>query len=271
MSLPPRIGFGTYKVVDGAVVKKALACGYRHIDTAEVYRNEELVGEAVKPYPREDLYIVSKVHPKHLRNSDVYSACVESLQRLQLDYLDLYLIHWPGAAKTAPESPDNAVLRAIAWEQMKQLVSDGLVRSIGVSNYTVKHLESMDERPSVNQIEVHPLCWSMVKDTVEYCHANDIAVVGYSSILHGRFDELGISRSALEALAKDIGSSLAQLMLIWSLSKVHAVIPKASSESHMIENLDAIKLTLTPQHIDLIDGIANQSSVKLFWNPDSIK
>ncbi|CAI5490944.1 unnamed protein product [Closterium sp. Naga37s-1] len=161
-----RIALGTFKAKGGEVkeaVKAALAAGYRHIDTASVYKNEAEIGEAIREYgiAREEVFITSKASPYEHGFQQALAACAASLERLQTEYLDLYLLHWPGVAKLDRASEKNAEIRLESWRALEQLQREGKCRAIGVSNFTAAHLDHLITNsaapPAVNQVEVHPL------------------------------------------------------------------------------------------------------------------
>ncbi|KAJ1934452.1 hypothetical protein FBU59_005693, partial [Linderina macrospora] len=170
----PSLGLGTWQQRDADVVKRvvgqALTTGYRLIDTASVYRNEEAIGQMLSSIfndpgssvQREDIWITSKLAPTQQGYEQAKQAVLASLEKLQTDYIDLYLIHWPGASKLKPDSPKHREMREGSWRALEELYAQGKVRSIGVSNFTKRHLEEMQEyatvQPMVNQCEMHPLC-----------------------------------------------------------------------------------------------------------------
>jgi diketogulonate reductase-like aldo/keto reductase len=172
------------------VVLYALKVGYRCIDTAKVYKNEGVIGRAIKDsrINRTSVFITSKLSPADHGYQQAREAFFESLDDLGLDYLDLYLIHWPAAQGIPMTSEQNAVKRRESWRALESLYKEGKVRAIGVSNYTVQHLEQLREyaeiTPHVNQIEFHPQCQQ--KELLAYCEKHNIKVVGYSPLGQGR-------------------------------------------------------------------------------------
>lgn len=262
----PAIGLGTwgiggFETADHSkdemyveVLKKALSIGYRHIDTAEYYGNghtEELVGIAIREegIPREELFIVSKVWPTHLRETDLLKSLNASLKRLDVDYLDLYLIHWPN-----PDIPLEETLRAMA-----KAVDQGMVKYIGVSNFDRNILEkaiSLSSVPIVcNQVRYNILDRTPEKTgLLSFCQEKGITLTAYSPLNRNVLDSN--AKRTLESIAKNHNATIYQIMLAWLLSKERVVaIPKASSEKHLMENLKACEIKLTTDEIAILDSI----------------
>ncbi|KAH7731549.1 Protein C35D10.6 [Aphelenchoides avenae] len=182
----PSIGLGTYQVTSKtdiyAIVDAALDAGYRFIDTAQVYKNEGYIGRALKELlpkyglTREDIFITTKLSPANQGSSKVEPSLIRSLESLQTDYVDLFLIHWPGTSHADIRSPLNKTRRMESWAEMERLHKNGKCRAIGVSNYEIRHLEELLQQttvlPAVNQCEYHPHYYQM--DLVEFCGRNDI-------------------------------------------------------------------------------------------------
>ncbi|KAJ2387727.1 hypothetical protein GGI23_006209, partial [Coemansia sp. RSA 2559] len=195
----PSFGLGTWQQRDPATVKRvvlqALDAGYRLIDTASAYRNEQAIGSALAEafddresgLRRDDVWITSKLAPKQQGFDGASAAVLVSLRDLQTDYIDLYLIHWPGVSGRPPESIEHTVYRRESWRALENLYRQGKIRAIGVSNYTCAHLEEMKEyaeiMPMVNQCELHP--WCPQTDLLKYCHSNSIAFTAYASFGEG--------------------------------------------------------------------------------------
>lgn len=246
----PQLGLGTWQLQAEEckkVVLQALAAGYTHIDTAQMYANEDQVGAAISQIgtPRKDLFITSKVWRSNLAKDDVRKACVSSLQKLGIDYLDLYLIHWP--------NKDIPIRQTL--EGFKGLVDDGLVKSVGVSNFTIAHLKEAlpiaDELGLplvVNQVEFHPSLYQ--RDLLDFCSQHDIVLTAYSPL--GRGED--VDNAIVRDIAKQHDCSPAQVVLRWSLQKGCVVIPKASSKQHLEENLD-LDFLLSDEQMSLIDGL----------------
>jgi diketogulonate reductase-like aldo/keto reductase len=238
----PLRGFGTYKLRGEecrAAVKMAIEVGYRHVDTALAYENHQEVGEAIRGFPRDQLFLTSKVWPDELQEDRLLAACDRALQELQTSYLDLWLIHWP-----SEEVPIAESLSAMA-----QLQKQGKVLSIGVSNFTIPLLEEAMGTGipfSVNQIEVHP--YRQQQEVVAFCTACGIHVTAYSPLARGRCLEEG----ALQLIGKRHGKSPSQVILRWLEQRGISAIPKASSEAHIRSNFSIDDFTLDEEELHLI-------------------
>ena len=225
----PALGFGTWRLDDEAVretVPAALDAGYRHVDTAEGYRNEAATGEVLADYDREEVFITSKVLPKHLSYDALVGACEDSLERLGTDYLDLYLIHWPNPAVSLRESLDA----------MATLHDRGLVRNVGVSNFNAHQLSCAhhvsDVPIAVNQVEFHP--WFQRPDLVDFCHDTDTVVEAAAPLARTQvFDD-----PVVEEVADSYGVSPAQVVLKWAVERDVVVLPKSTSPAHVRQNAD---------------------------------
>lgn len=252
----PLIGLGTWKLKRKKcieVVRKALELGYNHIDTAEVYENEKEIGEVISNFDRKKLFITSKVFPP-LSYNKIIESCENSLLKLKTDYLDLYLIHWP-------RKKDN--LEYI--KAFKKLIEDGKIKTFGVSNFTINHLkdiikvaEEIKLKISVNQVEFHPLLYQ--KDLLKFCMDNNIVVTAYSPLARGKVYKNKILKKIGEKYNKTAG----QISLRWLLQKNLVVIPKASSEEHLKENLDIFNFFIEKEDEIKID---NLNVNKRFVNP----
>lgn len=242
----PVVGLGTWELEGRTceeTVRKAVDMGYRHIDTAEAYENESQIGRALKGVDRSQLFLTSKVSSSHLWKKDLIEACRRSLDRLQTDYLDLYLVHWPNE-----EIPLKDTM-----EGMSQLVDDGLVRGIGVSNFNsdwLKRAIMFSRAPVVNnQVEYSP--YAEQEKTLEFCLANGVTLTAYSPLARGQV----LKDHRLEEVGKQYNKSAAQVSLKWLLQKGAIVIPKASSEEHLRSNADLSGWQLSPQDMKTINAI----------------
>jgi len=267
---------GTYKLVKEDVAQPlriALQEGYRSIDTAAVYRNEEEIGGVLREkfssgeFVRKDLYVTSKLAPKDQGYRETLAACQQSLDNLGLDYLDLYLIHWPGKQGVKPESPENVESRRESWRAMEELCESGKIRAIGVSNYTVRHLEELLASspripPAVNQVEFHP--WFSQRELLPYCRAKGIHLQAYSSL--GRGEKL--SKEMLAPLASKYGKTPAQILLRWGLQHGCAVVPKSARRERISENFQVFDFQLTPEEMALLDSAPEEK--KTSWDPETI-
>jgi 2,5-diketo-D-gluconate reductase B len=241
----PLIGLGTYRL-NGAecthVVKEALEIGYRHIDTAISYENHREIGKAIKGFAREDLYLTSKFMLDLLDNTNVEDLAQRILDELQIDYLDQLLIHWPDRNR-----PLGAVL-----EEMNQLVIKGQVRAIGVSNFTIHHLQDALEYKipfSVNQVEFHPYLYQ--KELLQFCRNHAIQLVAYRPLGKGE-----VAKDPLIVmLGEKYGKTGGQIVLRWITQKRVPAIPKASSKKHLKENFNIFDFFLDEEDIQAIDRL----------------
>ncbi len=237
----PVIGLGTWDLrgEEGyRAVLSALSLGYRHIDTAEFYDNEQEVGKAIRDsgVPRNAIFLTTKVWYTHLRFQDLIRSCEESLRKLGTDYIDLYLIHWPNEAIPLEES-----LRA-----MEKLKEDGKVRFIGVSNFDVSLLDQARNTTRfpilTDQVEYHP--YLSQKPLLEYCQKHRVILTAYSPLARGRLSQDPL----LVRIAEKYGKTVAQVVLRWLIEQDMVVaIPKAKSEKHQKENLDIFDFALTEE------------------------
>jgi len=277
----PNIGLGTWKSEPGQVgqaVEAALDAGYKHIDCAWIYFNEKEVGEALKKkfddgtIKREDLFVTTKLWNTFHQPSDVKDAFMKSLTALGLDYIDLYLIHFPVGFTKNGDSPMSMkdgkldidpVDYVDTWKAMEQLQKEGLVRSIGVSNFNWRQVERItkhcDIKPAVNQIEVHPFL--PCNDDVEWCQKNGIAVTAYSPFgspdrqwaVKDEKTVLGDERVA--ALAEKYGKNVGQIVLRYLLQRNLIVIPKSVTPSRIQGNLKITDFELSAEDCKIIEGM----------------
>ncbi|KAI9341346.1 NADP-dependent oxidoreductase domain-containing protein [Obelidium mucronatum] len=278
----PLIGLGTYRVKSRdsliSIVHDALRIGYRLIDTAQVYGNEHMVGEAIATadIPRQNLFVTTKVSPKYLTSEiAVYNSVVQSLQKLQLDYLDLVLIHWPGTSKRDVKNP-NTENRRTAWKALEKLQSEKKVRFIGVSNYTPLHLQELFTyctiKPYVNQIELHPLY--IHSETLELCQQQGIRVQAYSSLGEGNLvDRSKDEFKVFDEIAAPYSCTRAQLLLKWALQRGVGVIPKSSSIARLKENfeLDFFEISIDDmRRLDSLTTTGGFPVTKFCWDPSIV-
>ena len=269
----PILGLGTWKSAPGDVydaVKIALHAGYRHIDCALIYGNEAEVGRALSEsfesgvVDRDDVWITSKLWNDAHAPDDVRPALEQTLSDLQLDTIDLYLMHWPVVHKPGVQMPDSAdglialddLPVAKTWAAMEDLVDDGLARHIGVSNFSIPKLRSLladAERyaPEVNQIELHP--YLQQTEMLSFAHANDVHLTAYSPL--GSMDRPDAMKSddepillddeAIASIANKHDATPAQVLISWAIHRGTAVIPKSVSKDHIRENLAAAEVELS--------------------------
>ena len=264
------IGFGTWQAADGEVaynaVKTALECGYRHLDCAAIYRNEASLGKAVREsgIPREEIFVTSKLWTKKRGYENAKAAFEKTMDQLGLDYLDLYLIHWP-ASHTRFE--DWKEINAETWRALEELYEEGKIKAIGVSNFMVHHLEALLETakivPMVNQIEFHP---GFTQDgVVKYCKEKGIAVEAWSPIGSGRL----LENELLAKIAAKYGKSVAQICIRFCLQNDVLPLPKSVTPSRIKENFDVLDFTLSDEDMAAIAGmdICGYSG----FDPDSVE
>ena len=244
----PWFGLGVFKVEEGPelvnAVKMAIKHGYRSIDTAAIYENEEGVGQGIKEsgIAREDLFVTSKVWNADLGYESTLAAYQTSLDKLGLEYLDLYLIHWPVAGKYKE-----------AWRALETLYKEGRVRAIGVSNFQVHHLEDLlkdaEIKPMVNQVEYHP---RLTQNEVQaFCRENGIQMEAWSPLMQGQL----LDNEALVDIAAKYNKSVAQIILRWDLQNGVVTIPKSTKEHRIIENSQVFDFELTQEDMQQINEL----------------
>ncbi|WP_309108853.1 aldo/keto reductase [Arthrobacter sp.] len=243
----PQLGFGVFQVPPEEtqrIVEDALEAGYRHIDTAAAYRNEAGVGAAIAAsgIPRDEIFITTKLRNGEQGNAN--EAFHNSRKALRVDYVDLYLIHWP--------VPSQGLFTK-AWKDMEKLYANSQIRAIGVSNFLTDHLDTLlaasDVIPAVNQIEIHPTFQQ--QELSAKSRSLGIAVEAYSPLGQGA----DLSAATVKSLAGRYGASPAQIVLGWHLAQGTIVIPKSADSTRMRENLGAVNLTLTPDEVAEITAL----------------
>ena len=244
----PLFGLGVWAAQSGQetydAVLYALKTGYRHIDTAEMYGNEKDVGKAVvdSGINRADVFVTTKLWDSGLGYDHALKAFDVSLQKMKLDYVDLYLIHWP----------ENGSQLKI-WRALERIKKEGRTRSIGVSNFAPKHLKELlvvdSEHPVVNQVELSPFLQQ--KHIYSFCQKENIHLTGYCPLSRGnRFNDSNLSR-----IAKETKKSAAQVMIRWALQRGHTVIPKSVSPSRIEENANVFDFNLNNEQMKILDGL----------------
>lgn len=257
----PSIGFGTWMIEDEdtciAAVKEALEVGYRHIDTAQVYGNESFVGRAVKEsnIARDDIFLTTKLWNDNQSFDDVIPSFKQSLKNLQTDYIDLFLIHFPVTE-----------LRRPAWRKMEELYKSGVAKSVGVSNYTVKHLKELmaesDIKPVVNQVELH--VFLQQPELVKYCQENNIVLEAYSPLAHGN----KLDNELLTSLASKYSKTSAQIMLRWCIQQGFVILPKSVTPSRIKENFEVFDFEIDESDIKLMASL--DSGYRTCWDPTNV-
>jgi diketogulonate reductase-like aldo/keto reductase len=257
----PIFGLGTFQMRSGKETQQAvlyaLEAGYRLIDTAQMYGNEEDVGQALikSGIPREEVFITTKLWNSEHGYQKALNACEESLNKLGSSYIDLYLIHWPVQG-----------LRNETWRALETLLKKGKCRAIGVSNYMIRHLEELLSNsktiPAVNQVEFSPYLYQ--EDLLEFCRSHDIQLEAYSPLTKGHM----LNDPKLLAIAKKYSKSAAQILIRWVLQKEIVIIPKSSRKERILENADVFDFKISSEDIRLLDSF-NQD-LRTSWDPSTI-
>ena len=265
----PCIGFGTWQTPDGETainsVKAALKAGYRHIDTAACYGNEASVGQAIKEsgVPREEIFVTSKVWNTERGYEKTLAAFETTMAKLDLDYVDLYLIHWPAAANQFENWKE---INAQTWRALEELYIEGKVKAIGVSNFLPHHLEALLEGvkvvPMVNQIEYHP--GFMQAESVAFCKAHNILVEAWSPLGTGNV----LNNETLIMMAQKYSKTVAQICIRWVLQHGLLPLPKSITESRIIENTEVFDFEIKEEDMAIIDAIPFCGGAGI--NPDAI-
>ena len=287
----PALGLGTWKSAPGEVknaIIHAIEIGYRHIDCAAIYQNESEIGEAITEciekglVKREDLWITSKLWNDSHKKDEVKPALQKTLSDLKLDYLDLYLMHWPVAFKNGvafPESSDgylslSEVSIAETWKAMQEVQAEGLTKHIGTSNFSQKKLQELialgGQKPEMNQVELHP--YLQQQALIDFCSANDIHVTAYSplgsmdrpAVFKKEGEPIPLENKTILAIAEEKQFSAAQVLIRWQLQRNISVIPKSTNPKRLKENFEALSIELSAtdmkkiseldQHKRIVDG-----------------
>ncbi len=244
----PYLGLGVYLSEDGRevinAVKWAVESGYRHIDTASIYENEQGVGEGIRAsgIQREDIFLVSKVWNTDQGYDTTIRAFEASLKRLGTDYLDLYLIHWPVAGKYKE-----------TWRALEELYRENRIRAIGVSNFMQHHLEDLLEGanvvPAVNQMEFHPFL--VQQSLLEYCYSHGIQYEAWSPLMQGHI----FKEPVFQRMADKYGKTIAQIALRWNMQKGVITIPKSSKKERIRANADIFDFSIAEEDMRIIDAL----------------
>ncbi|MCC2532092.1 aldo/keto reductase [Bacillus velezensis] len=260
----PWFGIGVFKVEEGAelvnAVKTALVHGYRSVDTAAIYGNEEGVGEGIRQglqeagLKREDIFVTSKVWNADLGYEETLKAFDTSLEKLGLDYLDLYLIHWPVEGKYID-----------AWRALETLYRDGRIKAIGVSNFQIHHLKHLmketEIKPMINQVEYHPRLTQ--KELLAFCTEQDIQLEAWSPLMQGQL----LDHPVLQEISEKYGKSAAQVILRWDLQNGVITIPKSTKKHRIEENANVFDFELSADDMKRIDDL--NENLRVGPDPDN--
>jgi len=257
----PLFGLGTYLNDNGKraidTILYALEIGYRHIDTAAMYENEKEVGEAVHQsgIPREEIFITTKLWNSDHGYQNAINAFHKSLDKLKLNYIDLYLIHWPVES-----------LRVESWRALEKLYNDGLCKSIGISNYMERHIAELlynsEITPVINQVEFSPFLY--LKDLQNYCESKKIGLESYSPLTKG----YKLNDSRLIEIANQYNKSTSQMLIRWCLQKGVICIPKSSQKKHIKENADVFDFIISKEDVSELDNL--NINYRSTWDPTNV-
>jgi len=257
----PRIGLGLWQITDPrefqVAFEAAVAAGYRHFDSAQIYHNEQLLGESWRSsgLKRQEFFLTTKIHIASFGTKKTPRSFEKSLEKLQTEYVDLLLLHFP-----------VTIARKRAWAELEKIKAVGSAKNIGVSNYTVRHLEEMKsyahEMPAVNQVELH--VFLQQPELVKYCEDNGIIIEAYSPLAHGR----GMNDPILVEIAKKHGKSPAQVMLRWCVQSGFVVLPKSVTPERIESNIDIFNFELDKD--DLIKIHMLNRNLRTCWDPTHI-
>jgi methylglyoxal/glyoxal reductase len=257
----PQIGLGLWQVKNEAEFNTAfeagLAAGYRHFDSAQAYHNEQFLGAAVKRsgLKRDELFLTTKIAVEHFGYNKAQKTFADSLTKLQTDHVDLLLLHFP-----------VPILRKKSWQALEEIKQAGGARHIGVSNYTIKHLEEMkdyaQEMPVINQVELH--VFLQQPELIEYCRAHDITVEAYSPLAHAK----SMDDEVVRTIAAKHNKSYAQVMLRWCIERDLVVLPKSVTPSRIQENIDIFDFQLDRDDLAALE--ARDCDLRTCWDPTHI-
>lgn len=254
----PQIGLGLWQVKDqeefDGAFNAAIKAGYRHFDTAQVYHNEQMLGKSwqASGKKREELFITTKIDIRKFRPKKVHASFEDSLTKLQTDYVDLLLLHFP-----------VTVLRKKAWKALEEIHAAGGARSIGVSNYTIRHLEELSSyakiTPAVNQVELH--VFLQQPELVKYCQDRNITIEAYSPLAHAR----AMDNEVINDIAKKHNKTYVQIMLRWLIQQEVVILPKSVTPSRIQQNIDIFDFTLDKD--DLSKLAKQDKDLRTCWSP----
>ncbi len=254
----PQIGLGLWQVKDEAEFstsfEAAIEAGYRHFDSAQAYGNEHFLGNAWQKsgLKRAELFFTTKIAVTNFGHKKAASSFEESLANLQTEYVDLLLLHFP-----------VTLLRKKAWQALEEIQAAGGAKSIGVSNYTIRHLEEMKQyahvMPAVNQVELH--VFLQQPELIQYCREHDIAIEAYSPLAHAK----AMDNEVIAAIAKKHGKAYAQIMLRWCIEQDFVVLPKSVTPARVQENIDIFDFKLDDEDMKLLAG--QDQDMRTCWSP----
>jgi diketogulonate reductase-like aldo/keto reductase len=279
----PILGLGTYKMEKENVetaIPAALDAEYRLFDTATVYKNEQFVGSTLihelkkRNMQRGDIFVTSKLQTLDQGYEEATKAIVTSLTKLGMDYIDLYLIHWPGASGLDPSDPLNLERRKGSWKALEEALKDGKLRAIGVSNYMTSHLREMEGyakiMPMVNQIELHPTYYP--EDIVEYCQEKGIFIQAYSSLGRGKLlaPEFLERHPGIPEIVTRHDVKVGQVYLRWAWQHGFGILPKSNTPARVKENADIFGFALSKEEMHYLDEIHRSEPLKICWDPKTV-
>lgn len=257
----PRLGLGLWQVKNAAeletAIKSALEAGYTHFDSAQIYGNEAMLGKTLKKLgaKREDLFITTKLWNDNQFLQNVEPSFQESLKNLQMDYVDLFLVHFP-----------VTMSRKMAWMGLQEIYKSGRAKTIGVSNYTISHLEELmkwaDVMPAVNQIELH--VYLQQPELVNFCKKHDIIVQAYSPLAHGH----KMDNPVLQEIAEKHGKTTAQIMIRWCLELGTVPLPKSVTPERIKENIEVFDFDLDPEDMEKLENL--EENYRTCWDPTNV-
>ncbi|CAE8678687.1 unnamed protein product [Polarella glacialis] len=291
----PRLGLGTFQLSGRAceaAVTSALSAGYRLLDTASIYKNEEVIGAALRRWeaasqggPQGAALVTSKCSPCEMGAERAKAALDASLARLGREAIDLYLIHWPALPKKPHGSAEHRLARFKTWRALEDLHLSGKARAIGVSNFTAAHLQNLIDDgatilPMVNQIEAHPLF--VPKETVDFCASHDIVIQAYAPLGGGPASNFAkaagydgtqtlLDHPIVASIAQELGRSPAQVLLRWGLQMGFVVIPRSTCEARIAENARIFDFELTSSQMTRLSSIKEGAEAQKFcWDPITV-
>ena len=263
----PCIGFGTYQIRKKSElensVKEAYKIGYRLFDTAVMYGNEKFIGDTLKKHkiPRKDIFLTTKILPADMTYEKTKKSIESSIKKLQCDYLDMVLIHWPEVEKTSD--------RISVWQALEESVTEGKVKMIGVSNFCKIHLEHILKnckiKPVINQIECNPIYWD--KETIDYSVKNDIVIEAYCPL--AEWSPKLVQNETIVDLAKKKNKTVPQIILKWIMQKNIIPLPKSVHTEYIKENFNLNGFCLTDEEMKSVDAL-NSINYKVDWDPHGV-